>query len=176
MAFTLTIINYNNLLLFIKSIHILKSVLTKILLLCLSFGLSYVSADVIDLEGKTTTPSINSEINTPEETPDVNSPIEQNRLKAKLKENPWMFLLPFKADYEVHSDGDKLGSATRQLQMEDGVWKLQMSTKLKKWLLSFKNNVGLVLFKLGYFNRKIVEFRTKPNRKATIIAILSIHA
>lgn len=64
---------------------------------------------------------------------------EENRLKTQLKNNPWLFLHPYNATYEVHSDGEKLGNAKRQLENNNGIWKLLISTKLKKWLLSLKS-------------------------------------
>jgi hypothetical protein len=65
---------------------------------------------------------------------------EQNKLLAKLKQNPWAFLHPFKANYTVYSNGKKLGSATRELSIEDGYWKIRRHGKLSKWLLNLKSD------------------------------------
>ncbi|MET1253671.1 DUF3108 domain-containing protein [Aliikangiella maris] len=67
------------------------------------------------------------------------SPGEQNRMYARLKENPWFFLHPYNAVYEIASDGEKLGKATRRLKRQNNQWELEISSKLKKWLLSLKS-------------------------------------
>ncbi len=68
----------------------------------------------------------------------------KNSLAASNKTPPqkksrWEFVRPYEATYDVHYDGDKLGSATRRLSNNNGKWKLNLSSKLKKWLLSLKS-------------------------------------
>jgi len=65
---------------------------------------------------------------------------EQNRLHAKLKQNPWIFLHPFKANYTVYSGKKKLGSATRELTNIEGSWKIRRKAKLSKWFLNLKSD------------------------------------
>ena len=67
-------------------------------------------------------------------------PSEINRRKQKLRQNPWLFLHPYLATYEIYSENDRLGVANRQLSDTDGLWQLKISTKLKKWLLTLKSN------------------------------------
>ncbi|TQV84524.1 DUF3108 domain-containing protein [Aliikangiella coralliicola] len=75
------------------------------------------------------------------QTPDNSglSANEHNRLTSSLRENPWVFLHAYNASYDIYSDGDRLGSASRNMLFEDGNWKLQVSTKLKKWMLTLKS-------------------------------------
>jgi len=78
-----------------------------------------------------------------EEIDETNSqllPGEINRRKQKLRLNPWLFLHPYEAAYEIYSENDKLGIAYRRLSDTDGLWQLKISTKLKKWLLTLKSN------------------------------------
>ncbi|WP_444998396.1 DUF3108 domain-containing protein [Aliikangiella sp. IMCC44359] len=67
-------------------------------------------------------------------------PNEQNRIQARLKENPWLFLHPYEASYQITSDGEELGLASRRMWFNDGLWQLEISSKLKKWLLTLKSN------------------------------------
>ena len=52
----------------------------------------------------------------------------------------WLFLHQYYATYVVYSDEEKLGTATRALSFSNDGWKLQMTTRLKKWMLSLKSN------------------------------------
>ncbi|MCW8878100.1 MAG: DUF3108 domain-containing protein [Kangiellaceae bacterium] len=54
--------------------------------------------------------------------------------------NQWRFLHQYSASYDVISDGDRLGRASRTLIKDDKGWKLEISTKLKKWLLTLRSN------------------------------------
>ena len=64
---------------------------------------------------------------------------ERNRIQDSLNQNPWLFLHGYNATYEITADGDKLGQATRNMSNEDGAWRLEISTKLKKWFLTLKS-------------------------------------
>jgi len=66
--------------------------------------------------------------------------LEQNRITRQQHQNPWLFLHEYKATYDVISDNDKLGTATRNLFSTEKGWKLQMTTRIKKWMLSLKSN------------------------------------
>lgn len=70
----------------------------------------------------------------------VVNPSEHNRIQSGLQKNPWLFLHAYEATYEVSSEGDKLGTAVRKLNKTDDIWRLQITSKLKKWLLSLKSN------------------------------------
>ncbi len=71
------------------------------------------------------------------------------------RSNPWLFLHQYFATYIVYSDNDKLGTATRALTFSDQGWKLQMTTRLKKWMLSLKSN------EFSEFNIKDNELKTR---------------
>ena len=75
----------------------------------------------------------------PDDSPASLSANEHNRITNNLRQNPWVFLHPYNASYVIHSEGDKLGNASRNMLFEDGIWKLQVSTKLKKWMLTLKS-------------------------------------
>lgn len=64
---------------------------------------------------------------------------EQNRIQQKLKENPWVFLHPFNATYSVYRGKKKVGSATRNMQVTEDLWKIELSANLKKWFISLKS-------------------------------------
>jgi len=49
------------------------------------------------------------------------------------------FLQPYQAIYDVHSDGETLGSSTREIIFNSGQWTIKTNTKLKKWLLTLKS-------------------------------------
>lgn len=66
--------------------------------------------------------------------------LEQNRIVRQQHQNPWLFLHQYKATYDVFSDNDRLGTATRNLTSTDKGWKVQMTTRIKKWMLSLKSN------------------------------------
>ena len=85
--------------------------------------------------------SINVEKKTANVTPQNNELMagEHNRIKSGIRKNLWNFLEPYNAVYQVHSEGDKLGMAKRQMYQENDSWKLSISTNLKKWLLSLKS-------------------------------------
>lgn len=102
------------------------------------------------LQNKQTALESQSEINENEATPPASvtelstntlgvSPSEHNRVQSGLQKNPWLFLHAYEATYEVSSEGDKLGTAVRKLNKTDDIWRLQISSKLKKWLLSLKS-------------------------------------
>lgn len=110
----------------------IKTLYSIILLLIIT----NVSASQNGLEGSISAQLLDNQVSPSNQV----SVFEKNRQQAKLKQHPWLFLHPFKAQYTVHSDGSQLGSATRQMSYTNNIWKIQMSTSLKKWFISFKSN------------------------------------
>ena len=59
---------------------------------------------------------------------------------ASVYVDQWRFLHQYTASYDIISDGDRLGRASRTLKKDENGWKLEISTKLKKWLLTLRSN------------------------------------
>ncbi len=83
----------------------------------------------------------------------------------------WLFLHPYQASYDVFSDGDIIGSANRRLIKNDikaqSHWKLEMTTKLKKWMLSLKSHENFQfkitsnqLYPLTFYSSSKVTFKS----------------
>ena len=69
-----------------------------------------------------------------------NSQVSDSLPSSIIDLDQWRFLHQYTASYDIISDGDRLGRASRTLRKDDKGWKLEISTKLKKWLLTLRSN------------------------------------
>jgi hypothetical protein len=155
MAYTLIKKNYNSQLSFSFRAPRFQSNTLLCFLLAFSFGSIQTLAEEaseVDSSAEAVNESTHSELNSKETQLSVTPPLaleadsdnisanEQNRLHTQLKQNPWMFLHPFIANYTVYSGSKELGSATRELTYQEGKWKIHRKGKLSKWFLSLKSD------------------------------------
>lgn len=97
------------------------------------------SNGLVEVLPKNNQRNLSQDLDIPDTQEQIN-PHELNRVHTELKQNPWLFLHAYEATYEVSSEGDKLGTAVRKLNRNGDSWRLQITSKLKKWLLSLKSN------------------------------------
>lgn len=81
---------------------------------------------------------------------------EKNRLNQEARQNPWVFLFPYKAQYRVISDQDPIGEATRKLTKSGDSWELSLTSKLSKWMISAKTR--------EYTQVKIIDQKLYPQK------------
>ncbi|WP_196138274.1 DUF3108 domain-containing protein [Aliikangiella sp. G2MR2-5] len=71
---------------------------------------------------------------------DCDSGITADAQPDAQPDTQWRFLRQYRAVYSVNSDGKELGKATRTLTEVNNIWKLQIQSKLSKWMLTLRSN------------------------------------
>lgn len=66
-------------------------------------------------------------------------PLSQIIVKKKAAA-AWGFLQAYTATYSAYSDGDKLGQAYRKLKRKNNQWKIELSSTIKQWLMTYKSS------------------------------------
>ncbi len=70
-----------------------------------------------------------------------NNSIETPQISKKLLHiEPWRFLSDYSAIYQVYYDDDLVGTANETLTFTKGLWKLNLSAKLKKLFFKINSN------------------------------------
>lgn len=128
----------------------MKTFFSKYLLVCLS--LTLVSLNAASNQQN----NLSEHDVTVSSIPDIDLPENKNQ---------WNFLQPYQATYQVNADGDDLGSATRKISHSNGNWKLSLTGKISKWLLTMRteeysefNIQQNQLFAQKFFTQKKVTF------------------
>jgi hypothetical protein len=62
---------------------------------------------------------------------------KDNDEQITKKNNSWSFVKPYKADYDVYSDGDIIGSSERSLSLSNNIWTLETSAQVSIYFLKF---------------------------------------
>lgn len=65
--------------------------------------------------------------------------VEQNLL-SQTKPASWRFLHPYTAQYQVYSEGELLGEAKRQLQLNKNQWRLSSDAQVSKYFFKVRSS------------------------------------